>query len=356
MQRNATVAGLTAILLAASAPADWHNIELNHYPHGRVLDKEALGPTTVRGINFHHAENRLVAFDTRERGTRDPDLEGPNGEAGHNWARGNVDSDDIAGTVLIVQETGHSFAGYADTNPMTVAQPDDEEKDRDGRRPGAGEITFQFDRMVSAFRFTLFDVEQTEAFKNHTGSYVVFSGGDHHIKIAFAELIDPDSPYYDPAIAFGDHSANRFPPITADELGLMGIERVVINLGGSGAVGALSYLDDQPEVGAATFFRDDGIGSGGDGSFAYAVNEPGYGTPGGGGGGPSPDPNPEGPGDDPLEPRGVPSPSAGIAGMLIMSLLAGRRPRRTRARGSRSHAGERDMFAAHLLQSHRMSW
>jgi len=355
MQRNTTIAGLCAVLLAAGAPADWQPIDLGYYTHGRVLDGQALGPATAKAVNFHHQESRLVVFDTRERDTRDPDLEGPDGEFGQ-WSRGNVDANQVVGTVLILQETGQPFAGYINTDPMVVAEPDDLERTRDGKRPGAGEITFQFDRMVSAFRFTLFDVEQTQAFMDRTGSFVVFSGGDQNVKIAFADLIDPDSAYYDPSIAFGDHSANRFPPITAEQIGLLGIERVVINLGGSGAVGELSYLDEHAEIGAARFFHETtGLGTGNAGYFAYADET---GVPGGpgGGGGPSPDPKPKNPGDDPPDPTSVPSPGAGIAGMLIIGLLAGRRPRRTRSSGSRHHTDSSRAADDSLLQSHRMSW
>ena len=327
MKCNATLAGLGVLLMAAGASADWHTIDIGRYGHGRVLDGKTLGPATVRAVNFHDEQSRLVVFDTRKRGTRDPDLEGPNGDGLGYWAQGNVDSQDITGTVLIVQETGASFAGYARNLPMVVAQPDDEERITNGKRPGAGEITFMFDHQIDAFRFTLFDIEENEVFDTHAGSYVVFTGGDQNVKVAFADLIDPNSPYYDPSIQFGNHSANRFPPITAHQLGLLGIERVVINLGGSGAVGDLSYLDEQHEIGAATF-RDEIGGSGdGSGSFAYSY-ETGGGSPGGGGGGP--DPGPKNPDDEPDDPISVPSPGAGIAGVLIMSLLAGRRPRKQR--------------------------
>jgi hypothetical protein len=347
MRHNVAVTGLCAMLLAANAPADWKNIELGIYSHGRVLNDQALGPVTAKAVNFHDAESQLVAFDTRKRGTRDPDLEGPNGKFGH-WSAGNVNPDEVAGTVMILQETGQGFAGYINTDPMVVAQPDDEERDQNGKRPGAGEITFQFDQMVLAFRFTMLDVEQTHAFMDRTASYVVFSGGDRHVKIAFAELIDPDSVYYDPTITFGDHSANRFPPITAEQLGLLGIERVVINLGGSGAVGGLSYLEEREEIGAANFFREDGFGSGDVSYSPYGSEGPGGGPPGSGGGGPSPEPNPKNPGD-PIDPAGVPTPGAAIAGMVIMSLLAGRRPSRRRSRDS--HAADDQQ-----IDSQRMSW
>ena len=120
MQRKATVAGLSALLMAAGASADWHTIDLGYYTHGRVLDGETIGPATARAVNFHHADSRLVAFDTRQRDTRDPDLEGPNGDPLRFWAKGNIDPGAITGNVLILQDAGPSFAGTVNSSPRAA--------------------------------------------------------------------------------------------------------------------------------------------------------------------------------------------------------------------------------------------
>jgi hypothetical protein len=316
-------------MMAAGVHAGWHAIDLDGYAHGRVLDGTAVGPTTIRAENFHQPDDQLVAFDTRERGTRDQDLQGPDGESGY-WTRGNIEPGTVLGTALVVQDTGQHFAGYKDASKTYVAEPDDEEQQQNGRRPGAGEITFRFDQPVEAFLFTLIDVEPTEAFQNRTSSYVVFGHGFEQVMIAFAELTDPDSPYYDPNIEFGDHSANHFPVISAVQMGLPGIDRVVINLGGSGAVAGLSYFEDRDEhIGFAEAFEHDiGVYGLGLASFGVSGDEPSN-PPGGGGGGPGPSPKPGGGGggDDPIS---VPTPTAAIAGLTIMGILLGRRGNRKR--------------------------
>lgn len=327
MRRAMILAGLSTIVTAASVQAGWHAIDLDNYTHGQVLTGSAVGSATLFAENFHHPKNQLVAFDTRQRGTRDGDLEGPDGESGQ-WSKGNLARDTVLGTALVVQDTGQNFAGYANASQDIVAQPDDEERYYDGRRPGAGEITFRFKQPVEAFLFTLIDVEPTDTFQNRTGSFVVFSYRDKQVKIAFAELTDPDSPYYDPNIAFGDHSANHFPVIAAVQMGLPGIDKVVINLGGSGAVGGLSYFESQDDhIGFAEAFEDD-IGSFGLGIAAFGVSgdEPGN-PPGGTGGGPGPSPKPGGGGGG-NPPISVPTPSAAIAGLALMGILLGRRGNR----------------------------
>lgn len=340
MQRNKILAGIGVLALAGSTQADWQPIELNQFSHGQVVDGAAAGPVTLQAENFHHADSRLVAFDTRQRGTRDPDIEGPNGEDGF-WTAGNLGPGEPMGTALVIQSLGNDFAGYTDASESVVAWPDDEERASDGARPGAGEITLKLDRQVSAFRFTVIDVEQTDAFNNRSASYVVYYCGERQVKVAFAELIDPDSAFYDPDISFDDHSANRFPEVTAEQLGLPWIDQVVINLGGSGAVGGLSFLDDtSPNIGFAQSLAwtagFDGLGLNGawfadDGGGSYE-----YGTPGGPGGSPnppSPNPPPHDP-DDPIEPPAVPTPGAGIAGGLLISLLVARRPRKHAAQSN----------------------
>ena len=340
MRLNKILAGIGTLALTSVAVADWQPIDLAKFSHGQVLDRATTGPATLHALNFHNADSRLVAFDTRHRGTRDPDIEGPNGEDG-TWAAGNLNADDVLGTVLIIQSIDDAFAGYTDADRTAVVQPDDEERHRDGVQPGAGEITLKLDREVSAVRFTLIDVEQTEAFENQTASYVVFACGEKQVTVAFAEFIDADSAFYDPSIRFGDHSANRLPAVTAAELGLPWIDQVVINLGGSGAVGGLSYLEDpNANIGFALVLANDyGFGTDPPSGawFSVGQGEPyTYGSPGPGGNppGPSPKPQPPGPGGDPPPPPGVPSPGAGLAGALLISMLVARRPRKNASRNN----------------------
>lgn len=231
-----------ALLASTSVDAGWSNeVNLNLFDHGAILNGVDLGPLSADADNFHSTTDLLVAFDTRLTGTRDRDLQGPNGSGG-SWSKGNLkgSSADAVGTILIIQEINNSFAGYTDASKTVVKKPDDEGRRSGGSQPGAGEITFDFERGVDAFGFTLIDVEETGEFNKETGFFALFEGGGETVKVSFADLIDSNSVYYDPTIKFGNNSANRIEALTAAELGLEKIERATINLGGSGGVGNLN--------------------------------------------------------------------------------------------------------------------
>lgn len=258
-----------ALLAATSADAGWsQEIDLNQYANGTILNGMDLGYVTVDGDNFHNKSDYVVTFDTSRTGTRDRDLQGPNGGSGK-WSKGNLkNSKDTLGNILILQEVDTNFAGYTDGSKTVVNRPDDEGRRTGGTQTGAGEITFDFHRHVDSFGFTLVDVEETGEFNNETGFFAVFSDGNKSTKVSFADLIDKNSIYYDPSVKFGNNSANRIEAITAAELGLERIERATLNFGGSAGVGELKV-------------------------------------------------------------RGVPSPTAAIAGVALMGVLLGRRGNRT---------------------------
>lgn len=350
MKTSTMLSLLTVSVLAGGANADIQTIDLSVYEHGTVLNGVDLTIAIGQANRFHPGQSLLVAFDTRERETRDPDLEGPDG-TGRGWSIGNLtDSTRSIGTALIIQDAGPDFAGFTDSTQTTVREPDDEERRSGGTQPGAGEIRLDFVNPIKALRFTLIDIEPTDAFKNRTAYFARFSGGGKSAQVAFADFIDPASPFYDESITFGDHSANRIQMITAEQLGLSAIERVVINFGGSGAVGELSYeIHDggwgfgELEKPITNFSITGQSGSTSLPDSTYTVSSPPGGTPGGGGSpgppGPPPPPGPPGPEppDDfpppPLPPPGgggsiVPSPSTAVAAIVALGGLALFRRRR----------------------------
>lgn len=263
-----TITG-AALLAASQANAGWsHEIDLNAYTHGTIVNGTDLGGITVTGDNFHNSADHVVVFDTTRTGTRDSDLQGPR-DSGGSWARGNLVGSDPLGNILILQEVDRNFAGYTDSSNTVVSRPDDEGRRSGGTSPGAGELYFSFDRAIDSFGFTLIDVEETGEFNNETGFFAVFYGGGTSTKVSFADLVDPNSIFYDPTIVFGNNSANRVAALQAQDLGMDRIERVTINLGGSAGVGEVTVT-------------------------------------------------------------GVPSPTAGVAGLGLMGLILGRRSNRRR--------------------------
>jgi hypothetical protein len=110
-----------------------------------------------------------------------------------------------------------------------IDQPNDE-----GSRP-AGQFTFDFMTPIQAFGFDLVDVEGPAEYDRNSGYFASFYlDGELEARVGFGSFVDPDSPFYDPTVRYGDNSANRIDPITARELGLPYFDRVVLNFGGSG--------------------------------------------------------------------------------------------------------------------------
>lgn len=248
MIHKTTIALIGAALLTTGANAGvalpsglGSQIDLNQFANGEILNGFNVGPVIIDGDNFHNSEDYIVAFDTTLTGTRDSDLEGPNGNGG-SWDVGNLrNSTTPIGNILIIQEVDRNFDGYTDSSETVVSRPDDEGRRSGGSQTGAGEITFDFTTEIDSFGFTLIDVEETGEFNRETGFFAVFSDGSATTKVSFEDLIEEGNAFFQADIVFGDNSANRIDAFTAAELGLASIESVTINLGGSGGVGDLTY-------------------------------------------------------------------------------------------------------------------
>ncbi len=242
--RSSTHATLTALALAGltmpCASADTYIIDFDSYVHGQILSTQEPG-VTISAINRGGGPDLAVVFDSRERQTRDPDLEGPNGVNG-SWSGGNIGSQTILGGMLIIQENSIGIQdGIAD-------YPDDE-----GSRP-AGSLIFQFHQEITSFGFDLIDVEGVEEYGKDSGYFATFFGVFSTVRISFADLVTNITPFYDPTIEFGDHHANRIQPITAASLGLESFNKVEINFGGSAAVDNITYTTPGSAIPTPTAF------------------------------------------------------------------------------------------------------
>ena len=199
--------------------------------------------------NFDEDHKLAVIFDSRERGTSDPDLEGPSPADLETWeGGGNLAPDTILGNLLIVQEneTGlGSGDGIAD-------DPDDE-----GSRP-AGLLMFSFtEYSISSFGFDLVDVESATAemgyvkFFNKVGTTKTLLA-----KVDFEDFVTSGNPFFDSTVAYGDNSANRIAPMTATKLStLPGVTTpftsfnfVKIKMGGSSAIDNVNYATPEPST------------------------------------------------------------------------------------------------------------
>ena len=229
----------------------------NSLSHGQIVQQEQFYDNgsdsgfRVVGDNFRDNRDWIVAFDTNRDGTRDSDLETPF-ESGNLIVGGqSVDFDGNAvefNEVLIIQERGVGSDNDGNFFLDSVNDADDEGR----RRGGSGSITFDFNQAISLFGVDLLDVEGgSERF-----SFVFSSNGENVATVEFEEFVTSSSVFVQTgqeSVEFGDHSANRIVPITANKLSeftattIASFDQVTINLGGSGALDNIRFAQAVPE-------------------------------------------------------------------------------------------------------------
>lgn len=214
-----------AFTLLMGNSASGVTIDFESLQHGQFVSSQfqAEYGLTISAINPTGPDAAIV-FDTQESGTADPDLESP-------FTRGNRAPGNNLGNILIIAENIRD-----QNNDGLVDSPDDE-----GSRP-AGSLLFEFNDRVNSFGFDLLDVEGPEEFGRDSG-YVAafFSDGNELARVGFGSFLDPDSPFFDPTVVFGNHSANNIDPITAERLQIDPFDRVEVNFGGSAGIDNIRF-------------------------------------------------------------------------------------------------------------------
>ncbi|MGP1273628.1 MAG: hypothetical protein ACTS22_09880, partial [Phycisphaerales bacterium] len=223
----ATPAALAS--LAGAAQADI--LDFSSLQHGEIITPTTYADigVVIEAVNFRLPGAAPMAFDTQFIPTADPDLTGPP------WDGGNLPRMTQLGNVVIIPENLVDADGDG-----IVDDPDDE-----GRRP-AGQLIFSFETPITSFGFDMVDLEGLIA---EDSILEFFSDGFEIGQVDFLEFIDPLSPVYDPTLDFGNNTLNRFTPIDVSLFaGGQGegeaprsFDRVIINLGGSGAFDNIVY-------------------------------------------------------------------------------------------------------------------
>ncbi|MFI4896397.1 MAG: hypothetical protein ACIARR_01070 [Phycisphaerales bacterium JB059] len=221
--QTAAAAALAVIAPLATAGTTT-TFDFESLVHGEIVTNQFAPLMTVSALNPNRPFDIAAAFDTSLMGTADPDLEGPP------WAGGNLaisDTETQLGRALIIAENN---TGAGDG---ILDNPDDE-----GSRP-AGQLIFDFASKVSLFGFDVVDIEGNVM---EYSRLEFFSGGDSIATVGFDEFTNNASSFYDATVVFGDNTANRISPITADALvdagfsdARSGFDRVIIHAGGSSA-------------------------------------------------------------------------------------------------------------------------
>lgn len=219
------------IFLLAASPAVALTIDFEEFGHGDIV--ESSKGVTITTKNIGGGPDLGVAFDTMELGTADRDLQyfSPGisgGESG--WTQGNLAPNSFMGNVLIIQEHRYSCRSTSCWNP-----------DDEGSRP-AGSFEFDFSGLgiYSEFSMDLVDVESSTA---EPGSVVFYLGAIQVASVGFMDFLN------DPTVVYGNNSANHVDVLSGGEF-----DRVVINMGGSGAVDNITVSNAVPEPSAALLF------------------------------------------------------------------------------------------------------
>ena len=147
--------------------------------------------------------------------------------------------------VLIIPENRTDVGGGPNGGPNGLIDfPNDESM--------GGTIEFRFNQQQRALGFDVIDVEGiTRDFANGYGVRF-FQDAVLVGQVTFRRFLNNNSKYYDPTVEFGNNSFNRIDPITAEELGVPSFNRVVFDLGGSGALDRINFTPGVvPEPGTA---------------------------------------------------------------------------------------------------------
>ena len=206
------------LLLGSSLARAQLKVSFDAQQHGEIITNQFLASEgfLVSANNLARPFDLAIVFDTNRTGTADPDLEGPP------WSGGNLPTNTQFGNALILAENNTDVVapfGFIDS-------PDDE-----GTRP-AGDLIFQYNRQITSFGFDIIDVEGV---MDENGMVTFFRNNVQQAQVNFSQLVTP-GPFFDATISFGDHSINRIRPFTATQLGTASFDRVVVRLGGSGAL------------------------------------------------------------------------------------------------------------------------
>jgi hypothetical protein len=186
--------------------------------HGELITDDYLADfgITIEVDRLSPGPAIAMLYDSLVTGGLDYDLEQNGG-----WSLGNLSPGSVLGTLLVIPEDVEDGNGDG-----LVDQPSDE-----GDRP-AGRISLIYSTSITEFGFDLIDIEIME----EMGFVEFYSGAALVGTVQFSDFIDPTSPYYDPSIVFGDDSANRIQPILASAFQASGFDKVIVQLGGSGAI------------------------------------------------------------------------------------------------------------------------
>ncbi len=224
--RRALSAMLCTLFLAWSLSATAATIDFDDLAVGEFVTDQYLAShgVSIEATNPNRSHDAAITFDSQSGTFPDFDLQGPD------WAGGNLAaSQTVLGNLLIIAQNIRDL-----DNDGLVDVPNDE-----GRRPG-GFIAFAFSNPIVSFGLDLIDIELPQ----ESGSLDFYAAGLLLGSLTFEQLA-----LLDPTIVFGDNTANRVSPILASTFQSDFFDKVIVNLGGSGALDNITFAQQVPEPG-----------------------------------------------------------------------------------------------------------
>ena len=221
-RKNLQLFAAVVVLAAAAGSAHAVVIDFNTLQHGEIVNTQFVGQgLTISAVNPNRAHDLAIIFDANETNTADPDLEGPP------WAGGNLaPGTDLMKMLIIAENNNGAGDGVVDT-------PDDE-----GMRP-AGDLIFEFATRQTHFGFDVVDIEGVI----ESSSVEFFANGNSVGTVLFSQFTSAGT-FFDASVVFGDNFANRIQPINIADVNAQAgaFDKVVIHMGGSGAVDNINYV------------------------------------------------------------------------------------------------------------------
>lgn len=204
--------GAFAFAIATATSASAAVLDFEGFDPGRIIDSEYAPDVAITAINFSSGPDVAVIFDTTDSNPAggDFDLVAP-----FDSADPDLPDQYFPGNVLIIQERDDCDFGSG-----FCAVPDDE-----GSRP-AGIIEFVFSQDVILDSLDFFDIEFEE--NNRSPNSQI------HLYDALGNEVDRGL-WFVPSTG-GDNTWTRL-----DFGGVSGVRRLIIEMGGSGAIDDLSY-------------------------------------------------------------------------------------------------------------------
>lgn len=224
----ASAVGLLGSAAMTRAADRTGTLTFNSFSTGQKIDTEYVGEygITISAANAAGGPNIATLYNSGSTGGVDVQLIKP-------FDRGNLAPGNNLSKLLVIAANDTDANGDG-----KIDRPDDQSS-----RP-AGSLIFDFANPIMCFGFDLINISGITPASGDQGYSVQFvTDGAAVGTVGLDDFITPGSGFYDASVDYGAKSANRVQPILASKFGATHYDRVILNLGGPGAVDNANWKD-----------------------------------------------------------------------------------------------------------------